>query len=200
MKFQLLTAAFAATAAAVPALRTRQSNGTTIGDNEPFGLMALRSGSAIHFSSFSASQNGIQIGLDSQGASCDSTDSNDATFYLSNGALYLLTPSNITQELYTDRSGMGQGVLQYSTTPGGYQAGRNSETTGWVIDAAGDLTFDGADFIACPNSIDDAWSAWISAGVSQPGGSTGCVGVVARTVKAVQTPAVCTYSYTPVSA
>lgn len=200
MKFQILAAAFAASAAAAPSLRTRQTNATTIGDNEPFGLVALRSASPIHFSSFSAAQNGILLNLPSQNATCTSEDPNYATFYLSGGALYLSTPSQVTQELYTDRSGMGQGVLQYATSPGGYQPGRNSETTGWQIDEAGNLNFKGASFIACPSSIDEAWSVWVSAGVVNPGGSSGCLSFNARAIPGAASDNTCTYTYTPVDA
>ncbi|ROW02509.1 hypothetical protein VMCG_06001 [Cytospora schulzeri] len=201
MKFQLLTAAFAASAAAAPSLRIRQTNSTssTIGDNEPFGLVAIRSGSSLQYSSFTAAENSILLDLPSQNATCASDTANYATFYLSGGALYLWTPSNVTQELYTDRSGMGQGVLQYSTTPGGYQPGRNSETTGWQIDEAGDLAFDGASFIACPDSIDGAWSIWVSAGVPNPGGNSNCVAVAARAISGAPSGA-CTYTYTPITA
>lgn len=201
MKFQILAAAFAATAAAAPSLLTRQTNTTTIGDNEAFGLVALRSGSPVHFASFSAANDGILLNLPSQNASCSINATNDATFRLSDGALYLFTPTRITQQLYTDRSGMGQGVLQYATAPNGYQPGRNSETTGWEIDEAGDLTFDGAGLIACPGSIDGAWSVWVSAGVINPGGNSGCLGISARAVAAAPAPAVntCIYTYTPVN-
>lgn len=198
MKFQILAAAFAASAAAAPSKQARQAN-STIGDNEPFSLLSIRSGSSLQYASFSAAQNSLLISLPDQGATCDSADPNYATFYLSQGALYLSTPSNVTQELYTDRSGMGQGVLQYSTTPGGYQAGRNSETTGWVIDEAGDLTFDGSSFVACPDSIDGSWSVWLSTGVANPAGNVNCTGIGARTV-ASASPDVCTYSYTSATA
>ncbi|KAK7745775.1 hypothetical protein SLS53_002492 [Cytospora paraplurivora] len=172
---------------------------TTIGDNQPFGLVAIRSGSDIQYAPFSAALNGLLLDLPAQNATCSSTPApNYATFYLSEGALYLQTPSNITQELYTDRSGMGQGVLEYSTTPGGYQAGRNSETTGWTIDQSGDLTFDGSSFIACPGSVDNSWSVWVDAGNSNPAGLENCVGIAARTVAATSSVA-CTYDYTHAS-
>lgn len=196
MKFQILAAAFAASAAAAPSLRMRQTNGTSsIGDNQPFGLVAIHSGSAIQYSSFGAAQNSILVDVPSQNATCTSGSADFATFSLTNGALYLWTPAETTQELYTDRSGMGQGILQYSTTPGGYLPGKNSETTGWKIDESGDLTFDGDGLIACPNSIDGAWSVWTSAGVANPGGNSDCVGINARAV-ASNSADTCTYTYT----
>lgn len=203
MKAQFIAASsLIASAAAAPALQARQTNSTTIPDNTPFGLISIRSGSDVHFSTFSASNGGLALNVADQGATCES-ETNTATFFLSNGSLFLYTPSNITQELYTDRSGMGQGVLQYSTQPGGYLPGRNSETTGWVVDSTGDLTFDGSSLIACPRSAntttDSSWSLWVSAGVTNPGGYSNCLGIGARTVEATE-PIACTYSYTPVSA
>lgn len=198
MKFQILAAAFAASAAAAPSLRTRQTN-STIGDNQPFGLVAIRSGSPIQYTSFSASQNNLFVDLPAQNATCTSDGVDFATFYLSGGALYLLTPDDITQELYTDLSGMGQGVLQYATTPGGSQPGRNSQTVGWQIDETGDLNFDGSSLLACPGFTDGAWSVWVSAGIDSPAGNTGCLSIAARAI-ASDAPDACTYTYTPVTA
>lgn len=192
MKFITL-ASLLTSAAAAPALQQRQSN-STIPDNTPFGLISIRSGSDLQYSSFAAAQGGLAISLGDQGATCES-DINTATFYLSQGALYLYTPSNVTQQVYTDRSGMGQGVVQYSTTPGGPQPGKNSETTGWELDTTGDLTFKGVDFIACPRGNSSTYSVWVSAGVVNPGGSSNCVGIVARAVPATN-PISCTYTYT----
>lgn len=193
-------AALLTSAAAAPALQHRQSN-ATIADDQPFGLIAIRSGSDLQYSSFAAAQGGLSIGLASQGAACASA-TETATFFLSNGTLNLYTPSNVTQQLYTDRSGMGQGVLQYSTTPGGAQPGRNSETQGWVVDTFGDLTFDGASLLACPsgntNATASPYTVWVSAGAANPAGNANCLGVVARAVPAT-TPVACTYSYTPSS-
>lgn len=197
MKF-ITFASLLTSAAAAPALQYRQSN-ATIADNTPFGLIAIRSGSDLQYSSFSAANGGLAIGIAKQDAVCDSA-TETATFYLNNGTLNLYTPSNVTQQLYTDRSGMGQGVLQYSTTPGGYQPGKNSETSGWVVDSFGDLTFDGSSLLACPsgNSTSGPYSVWVSTGSTTPGGNSNCLGVVARTVVAT-TPVTCTYSYTPVT-
>lgn len=197
MKFQILAATFAACAAAAPHLQYRQTNGTASG--QPFNLVALRSGSAVQFASFSAAKDGLLLDLPAQNATCSSSPApNYATFYLSEGALYLQTPSGVTQELYTDRSGMGQGILEYSTSPGGYQGSANSETTGWTVDDSGDLTFDGSGFIACPGSIDNAWSVWVDAGSSNPGGNENCLGISARTVPATS-DVTCTYDYTHAS-
>lgn len=204
MKSQILAAStLVAAAAAAPALHTRQDNTTTtdIPDGTPFGLLSLRSGSDVHFAPFSAANGGLSLyPAPSQGATCE-TESNSATFYLSDGALVLYTPANITQTLYVDRSGMGQGVLQYSTTPGGYSPPRNAETTGWEVDEAGDLTFDGDSLLACPasaNSTAGPWSLWVNVGVANPGGYSGCLGISSRVVESAE-PNTCTYTYTPIS-
>lgn len=198
MKTQFLAASsLVAAAAAAPALQARQNTTSAIPDNTPFGLLSLRSGSDVHFASFSASNGGLALGVTDQGATCE-TESNSATFYLSNSVLYLYTPSNITQTLYTDRSGMGQGVLQYGTSPGGYSPPRNAETSGWAVDAAGDLTFDGESLLACPasaNSTAGPWSLWVNTGATNPGGNTGCLGISSRVVEASE-PNACTYTYT----
>lgn len=201
MKAQILAASsIIACAAAAPAVQARQSN-VTIADNTPFGLLALRSASAVHFASFSATEGGLVLKATDQGATCEA-ETETAQFYLSAGALYLYTPSNITQEIYTDRSGMGQGVLQYSTTPGGYLQPRNAETVGWALDSVGDLTFDGSSLLACPSSANNTeapWSLWVSTGVSSPGGNTGCLGISSRASVATE-PNRCTYTYTPLPA
>lgn len=80
-----------------------------------FGLVALRSGSPIHFSSFSASQSGFDLLLpkDKQGAKCvGGKDQGTATFRLSKeGELFLYSTGKEQQIAYTDRSGMGKSLL-----------------------------------------------------------------------------------------
>lgn len=200
MKF-LTVAALATSVAAIPTWRTRYSN-RTITDNTPFALLAIRSGNELQYSPFSASQGSLVLNDPSaKDAVCaTTTTSGAATFYLSNGALYLYTPANITQELYTDRSGMGQGMLQYSTTPGGSLPGRNSETTGWMFDAVNDIVFSSnSSFVACPaalNATSGPYSVWLNTGVTNPGSNLNCVGIAARAVPVAKRNA-CTYSYTP---
>ncbi|KAL1869619.1 hypothetical protein Daus18300_005473 [Diaporthe australafricana] len=195
MKFQVLAAAtMVASATAAPRMHARQSNGT-VPDGTPFSMLSIRSGSDLQYATFSASQGGLALNAGAeQGATCANGEQEYATFVLNQGELSLYTPANVTQTLYTDRSGMGQGVLQYSTQPGGYLPGRNSETKGWVVDQYGDLTFDGASLIACPNG--DSYSVWVSAGVANPGGSSNCTGIAVRTSVATE-PNACTYTFTP---
>lgn len=197
MKFQVLTsAAMVASAAAAPSLVVRQNG--TIPDGTPFNLVSVRSGSDLQYASFSAVQGGLALNVEEQGADCLNGEQNYATFSLSQGELLLYTPDTVEQKLYTDRSGMGQGVLQYSTQPGGYLPGRNSETKGWTLDQYGDLTFDGASLLACPSSTEGAYSVWVDADVTAPGGQGGCVGIAARATVATELNA-CTYTYTPLS-
>ncbi|KAH8767442.1 hypothetical protein F5883DRAFT_555026 [Diaporthe sp. PMI_573] len=197
MKFQVLSAAtLVASAAAAPSLRMRQTN-STVPDGTPFNMLSIRSGSDLQYASFAAVQGGLALHVEEQGATCSNgAEQEYATFVLNQGELSLYTPANLTQTLYTDRSGMGQGVLQYSTQPGGYLPGRNSETKGWVVDQYGDLTFAGASLIACPSSIDGAYSVWVSAGVTSPGGNSNCTGIAVRTSVATE-PVACTYTFTP---
>ncbi|KAM0323745.1 hypothetical protein ACHAQA_008682 [Verticillium albo-atrum] len=181
--------AAAASAAALPA-----STGA-IPAGAKFNLLALRSASPVHFAEVSAAKSSLFLKLPSQNATCDDScgkSSGSATFYLNDdGGLYLYRASATPQQVFVDRSGMGQGVVGYTT--GAQPPPRNGERTGWVLDEAGDLTLDGSSFIACPNSIDGAWSLWVSAGVDQPGGNEGCLGISARAVE-VKNPDSCLYT------
>ncbi|KAI1311995.1 hypothetical protein F5Y03DRAFT_261855 [Xylaria venustula] len=170
---------------------------TVIAPNEPFGVMSLRSASPIHFAQFDAALNSIFLYLPSQNATCDdgtkSTTADSATFSLSeDGSLYLYSTSNPPQQLFVDRSGMGQGKLGYTT---GAQPGpRNGERTSFAIDDYGYLSFNGAGFLACPNSIGGAWSVWVDVGIANPGGNSDCLGLGALAVKITDSPNSCTYT------
>ncbi|KAK1673435.1 cell wall protein PhiA [Colletotrichum godetiae] len=190
----------AVSGAAVPQLITRQNNGTTNGTapglpaDAKFQLMALRSASEVHFSTFQAAKSSIFLQLPNQNATCDSTEDDDsATFYLNqdDGGLYLYAASATPQQLYADRSGMGQGKLGYTT--GAQPAPRNGERSGWKVDQYGDLTLDGASFLACPNSIEDSWSVWVSSGVANPAGNSDCLGIAVRAVQ-ITDPNSCSYT------
>jgi len=86
---------------------------------------------------------------------------------------------------------IGQGKLGYTT---GSQPGpRNGERVNFQLDDANDLDFDGAGFIACPNSIDGAWSVWVSAGVSNPGWNEDCLGISVRAIE-TDAPNSCVYT------
>ncbi|GKT40996.1 cell wall protein phiA [Colletotrichum spaethianum] len=182
------TLAVAASFVAAPPERHHQQHRSRY-----FQLMALRSASPVHFSPFQAAKSSIFLQLPSQNASCDDSEPKDAaTFYLDNdGGLFLYAASATPQQLYADRSGMGQGKLGYTT--GAQPAPRNGERTGFTIDRYGDLTLKGSSFVACPDSIEGSWSVWVSAGIANPAGNTGCLGVSARAVEVAQ-PDSCTYT------
>ena len=73
-----------------------------------FGLMALRSASDVHFAPFSAARRSVFLRLPQQNATCESGSTEDATFYLQDGKLFLYTDPAKPQELFADRSGMGK--------------------------------------------------------------------------------------------
>ncbi|KAI1121216.1 hypothetical protein F5Y10DRAFT_105599 [Nemania abortiva] len=186
------TPSYSTTASASPS-----PTSTAVVPGDKFGILALRSASPIHFAQFSAALSSIFLNLPSQNATCDDgtnpTTADSATFTLSeDGGLYLYAASATPQQLFVDRSGMGQGKLGYTT--GAQPAPRNGERTAFSIDEYGDLSFNGAGFIACPNSIDGAWSVWVDAGVANPAGNSGCLGLSARTVKIAGTADSCLYT------
>ncbi|EEU45673.1 hypothetical protein Neosp_004432 [[Neocosmospora] mangrovei] len=158
-----------------------------------FEAMALRSASPIHFSAIQASKSFLSLNLAKQGASCDKKSDNHAVFNLVGDELYLYKTDNPPQQLYVDRSGMGQGVLGYTTGAQGIPS--KAERKGWKIDKSGNLNFNGAGFIACPNSkkAGGSWSVWVDAGNANPGGNKGCLGFTARTIKTT-TPNSCEYT------
>ncbi|KAI0376769.1 cell wall protein PhiA [Hypomontagnella monticulosa] len=156
-----------------------------------FSLMALRSASEVHFASFGAAKSSLFLHLPAQNASCDAGEADYATFYLQDGGLYLYAASATPQQLFADRSGMGQGKLGYTT--GAQPAPRNGERTCFELDEYNDLTLNGAGFLACPNSIDGAWSVWVATDVAQPAGNEGCLGISVRAVE-ISEPNGCAYT------
>ncbi|KAJ5231942.1 uncharacterized protein N7469_006530 [Penicillium citrinum] len=179
IKNLLFASSVVATAAAAPSAHS-----------DTFGVIAIHSGSGVQNSGFNAAKSSLFAGLSKQGASCARPKEQDATFYIKDGALYLYDKSATPQEIYVDRSGMGQGKIGYTT--GAQPAPRNSERKGWAV-KDGHLQFAGNDLIACPNSIDGAWSIWASAGVSNPAGNKDCVGIAAR-IEKTSNPNGCLYT------
>lgn len=57
----------------------------------------------------------------------------------------------------------------------------------------GHLQFSGHDLIACPNSIDGAWSIWASAGIDNPAGNQDCISIAARVME-TSNPNGCKYT------
>ncbi|KAF2031889.1 hypothetical protein EK21DRAFT_62316 [Setomelanomma holmii] len=192
MKFTTTTLA-----AATLALSTASPCGST--DSKPvvgdvFRIMSIRSGSDIQYGSVQAVTRGFRINYPSQNASC-STDVNYASFYLTDsGDLYLNT-DNPPQQAYVDRSGMGQGIIQYTT--GVQNIGRNQERGPFKIDDDSNLVFVSANgnttgFQACPNAAGGGYSVWL-AGATNPGGNSNCIGFVARALKE-DNPVKCAYT------
>ncbi|KAF1844050.1 uncharacterized protein K460DRAFT_317168 [Cucurbitaria berberidis CBS 394.84] len=189
MKFT--TAAIAASAAAVvsasPVAQT--SNEHDIKDGGVFRIMAIRSGSDIHYSSIQAANGALYINTPSQNASC-SQPVNYASFRLASGELYLNARSP-PQQLYVDRSAMGQGVVQYTT--GAQGAGKNAERTGFTIDDNSNLVFgQNTGFLACPDAPQGGYTVWLNIN-ERPGGNQNCVGFAAKALKE-DAPVDCSYT------
>ncbi|KAL4891450.1 hypothetical protein BDV59DRAFT_182683 [Aspergillus ambiguus] len=183
LKTFILTTSAAASAIALPAPDSTSS--------DTFGVVSIHSGSAVQYAPFNAALSSIFAGLPHQNASCTRPEEQTATFYINEGALYLYDKSATPQEIYVDRSGMGQGKIGYTT--GAQPAPRNSERQGWAIDDDNHLQFGGHDLIACPNSIEGAWSIWADAGVVNPGWNKDCVSIAAR-VEKTNNPNGCVYT------
>lgn len=96
----ILAASAAATAAALPATESSTSNPT-------FGIVSIRSGSAVQYAPFNAALSSIFAGLPNQNASCARPEEQTATFYIQDGGLFLYDQSATPQQIYVDRSGMG---------------------------------------------------------------------------------------------
>ncbi|KAH6880784.1 hypothetical protein B0T10DRAFT_495237 [Thelonectria olida] len=192
MQFKTLAAQLAVVglASALPQPSATQS-ATPVATPSAFSILTLRSGSDIHFNNFNAALSSIFLQLPKSNATCDAESDGAATFYLKDGELHLYSTENPPQKLYADRSGMGQGKLGYVT--GAQPAPRNGELTGWGLDESGNLNLNGAGFLACPNSIEDSWSVWVNAGVSEPAGNSGCLGFSARAVEVTE-PNSCLYT------
>lgn len=192
MKFT--TAAITATAAALVSASPVQVNTSDkIQDGDVFTLLALRSASEIHYAKVQAANSGLLINTPAQNASC-SEPTDYASFQLFNGNLYLYT-QNPPQQIFVDRSGMGQGLIGYTT--GAQPIGRNQERTSFAINDDNQLVFrdqSGRDtgLLACPNASPAGWSVWL-AGVDNPGGNSGCVGFGALAVKSNE-PVFCSYT------
>lgn len=196
---QLTTAVislFAAAAAAAPTT----DGASCAAPPRRFGIMSLRSASPIHFGQISASETKMALGLPESELNAQCTDGvarRDATFYIKDGELFLYTPKDTVQKFFTDRSGMGQGVLQYVTYAKGetWTPGARFETKGWAVDENDNLTFNGNSLQACPwdpTAANTKWYIWLS-GVTKPAGQEGCLGFVARTIT-IDQPVQCTYS------
>lgn len=194
MKFTTAALA-AATAAIVSASPVATSdNATKIATGDVFTLMTIHSGSDLQYASVQAAAGGLRVNMAKQGASCDK-DVNYASFYLTEAGELFLNTDNPPQQMFVDRSGMGQGVVQYTT--GAQGIGRNQERGPFAIEN-GHLVFKQSNnlpstgFQACPGAKDGGYSLWL-AGAQNPGGNTGCLGVSVKALKAAE-PIKCAYT------
>ncbi|PSR80087.1 cell wall protein PhiA [Coniella lustricola] len=188
MQFNIATIfALAGAASAAPQIQSRQ----TITTDDVFGLVALRSGSPVHFQSLQAQQSSFLSGLPSQNASCDVAGENFASFTLSSdGALSLYSTSAPYQEAFVDASGMGQGVWRYTT--GAEPMVANGQRTAFYLDESNDLYFNNHSFIACPY-LNGSYSFSVDVGSATPFGNEDCLSVSLRAVKS-STPVGCLYT------
>ncbi|KAL5404935.1 hypothetical protein PMIN06_005000 [Paraphaeosphaeria minitans] len=183
------TTAFIASAAALTASAFPQT--TPIATGLGFGVITIRSGSEIQNSGVQAAHSSLLVNAKSQNASCDSK-SNFATFYINAEKELHLWESKSSarpQTVFVDRSGMGQGLIGYTT--GVQPLPKNGENKGWEI-VNGELKFKGTGLQACPGSIDGAWSLWLQ-GLDKPGWNENCTSVTASAIK-TDSPIGCWYT------
>ncbi|KAL1794557.1 hypothetical protein ACET3X_006373 [Alternaria dauci] len=148
----------------------------------------------------------LLIGTADQGANCTAgAEQNYASFVVNGqGLVFLYTgaPPESTfdfQQLYVDRSGMGQGNIQYTTGPN-QTIGRNQQYGPFKLTEQSELVFNSNNmpvgFQACPLFDGDnskGWKVWI-ADVAEPAHSKGCVKFTALAVKE-EAPLACEYSF-----
>ncbi|KAF4980447.1 hypothetical protein FZEAL_3563 [Fusarium zealandicum] len=138
-----------------------------------FQIHSFRTSSGIDKSILGAADKSLFLGLPNQHASCDGGKTPDsAYFYLKNSELFLYTTSDPVQQVYVDRSGMGQGYIGYIT--GKQSPPRNAESIGWQLDGEGAITFKGTGLKACPGAK-GVWSIWLSVGSGNPAGHKECL-------------------------
>lgn len=208
MKLAILSTLLAAVASAAPAPAAEAAPvadpapaAAPVTSSKVFAIMTLRSASPIHFGQIDAAKGSILINRkNGSEATCPPGHNNDgwALFYVRDGQLFLYgdgKKENV-QQLYVDRSGMGQGRFGYIT--GAQSPPRNAELKGFKVDKDGYLSFKDSGFIGCPGkggAQAGGWSVWVDAGVANPGGNTGCLGFTPMTLPSnSQKPYKCQYS------
>lgn len=174
MKFT--TAAIASTVAAVAAASpiAAAAQATTFG---PSKLVADAPGTDFDGLPLQASQGGLVIGAENQGASCGQEPQDYAVFQLNADSELSLYTANPIQVFYADASGMGQGILRYTT--GAQQPTRYGERKGFALTEEDGLiwTYPGSTFTngfqACGPASGAKYSVWLD-GVTNPAGYTDC--------------------------
>ncbi|KAI0015572.1 cell wall protein PhiA [Xylariomycetidae sp. FL0641] len=157
-----------------------------------FTLQIDNSNAALDYAGVSAANKELFVKLaGKQGANCDTGNSvSTATFYMKDGNLFLF--GNLNQEMFADLSGMGQGIMQYTTGDEGKP--KNAQRGTFALDDTTHiLTLDGNGFVACPND-DGSWILLADAGISEPTGRKGCVNVNLKANEATA-PVSCVYSH-----
>ena len=180
MQFTTLALTAATCAVAAPA---GQPN--TNPDLVVFSVVTQQPGNELQGKGWGAMRNGIFTGDSPQvNALCvDGKFHQFAAFVLNKaegGTLSLYTDGKPWQELYVDPSGMGQGMMQYTT--GAQTAPKNVVRTGWAIDASNVLSFGGSNaFLACPGGPNNSARVLPYVGIANPAGYTGCKNITAQT-------------------
>lgn len=156
-----------------------------------FGVLSIHSGSEVQYAGWSATQNAIW-NLAEQKPSCDRNERPQfATFWINkeDNGLYLYSSNNPPNQLWVDRSGMGQGKMGYTVgvaTP----PPKNSERGPFTI-TDGHLQFDGSDFLACSGYDNGAYEIFVDVGIEHPAGNN-CTAIAAKVLE-TKTPIGCQY-------
>ncbi|KAK7725386.1 hypothetical protein SLS57_003863 [Botryosphaeria dothidea] len=166
-----------------------------------FGLVAHAPGQPFDKLRISAARGGLALGAPNRDAVCGPRSDQKrpfAAFTLrGDGEWYLWDPKTGSrrQRVWSDVSGMGQGVLQYTKD--------ERQARGLNLDriTTSEFGFMGAgtperpsymtwrrknEFIACPSGKDGKggpWSVWLNTGVKNPGWNKNCKPFRARTVQ-----------------
>lgn len=195
MKFTTaaIVSSVAALAAASPVQPASVTESTTF---KPSKLIADAPGTDFDGLPLQATQGGLVIGAENQGASCGPEPQDYAVFQLNEDSELSLFTANPIQVFYADVSGMGQGVLRYTT--GAQQPTRYGERKGFTLTEEDNLiwTFPGSNytngFQACGPAAGAKYSVWLD-GVTNPAGYTDCKKFKAR-VESVENPVKCMYT------
>ncbi|USP73159.1 cell wall protein [Curvularia clavata] len=195
MKFTTaaLASSVAVLAAASPFPQAHIAESTSFG---PSKLIAEAPGTDFDGLPLQAAQGGIIIGAEKQNASCGPEPQEYAVFQLNSASELSLYTANPIQVFYADVSGMGQGIIRYTT--GAQQPSRYGERKGFTLTEEDNLiwTFPGSNytngFQACGPALGAKYSVWLD-GVTNPAGYTNCKKFTVR-AEPVENPVKCMYT------